>query len=328
MTSSRTLQLGSCIVKAKGGMGNRLLCAASGILWSRAAGREPFVDWRDKAYSRSGENSFLHFFDNATVLREPPAETDDVHPPVWRGHLDMSVSEMFHAYDPDKHSSFTIHKKYSIDPSRAEYPQSLVVFWYYMGRFASIAPLARARLPGHAGLSVEEIARKALREELPLRQEIRERIERFARDHWAERVIGVHVRHTDQTTNLGKLERAAEAHRRRMPDAAIFLATDNRQVEESYRRKFGRVITTPKWFPPEGATMHQSEHCADPVENGVEALVDMYLLARCDALVYASRSTFSEISRLVSDIPPNRVTDIDRHNPKVVGLRLARRVIS
>jgi hypothetical protein len=319
-------QSGVCVVKTKGGMGNRMLCAASGILWARAAGRAPFVDWRDNAYSRGGANAFFDFFNNPRVLREAPTEPGEVFPPVWRGHLDKSVSEMLHSYDPDKHSSLTIHKKYSIDPARVDYPQALVVFWYYLGRFGAIAPVARERVEGYAGLSVEETTRKALREEMVLTDRVRGRIDEFVAQGWPERVVGVHVRFTDRTTNLGKLEAAVRGYLQRMPGAAVFLATDNRRIEDEYRRRFGHVVTTPKWFPPEGAVMHQNAECADPNANGIEALVDMHLLARCDALVYASRSTFSEISRLLSSIPADRITDVDRYDPTMVAKRVLRRL--
>ncbi|HZW11193.1 MAG TPA: nodulation protein NodZ [Phycisphaerales bacterium] len=315
-----------CLIKAKGGMGNRMLCAASGILWARAVGRAPYVDWRDNAYSKQGENSFFHFFESPRVLREPPPETESVFPAVWRGRLGQSVSGMLHAYDPDKHSSLTIHRKYSVDPARADYPEAVAVFWYYMGRFRAVAPLARERVDGYAGLSVEQVARKALKEELPPSVRVRERIERFVAGSWPEKAVGVHVRYTDRTTDLGKLKAATREQLRRLPGAKVFLATDNRRVEEEFRREFGEVLTTPKWFPPEGAVMHQNEQCADPVANGVEALTDMYLLARCDALVYASRSTFSEISRLISEIPPDRVADVDRRDPTMIAKRMLRRL--
>ncbi|MBK7405912.1 MAG: hypothetical protein IPJ41_15150 [Phycisphaerales bacterium] len=200
-----------------------------------------------------------------------------------------------------------------------------MVFWYYMGRFEAIAPLVRKRLPGYEGLGIEQIARKALREELPLNDAVHSRIQEFTRSGWPQRVVGVHVRYTDRTTDLGKLQAAVRERLREMPDAAVFLATDNKRVEEDYRRQFRNVITTPKWFPPEGATMHQNDACADPVANGVEALVDMYLLACCDALVYASRSTFSEISRLISKIPDERTTDVDRRDPGMIAKRFLRR---
>jgi hypothetical protein len=56
-------------------MGNRMLCAASGLIWARAVGRACFVDWRDDAYSREGENSLFHFFDPPHAIRDPRAST-------------------------------------------------------------------------------------------------------------------------------------------------------------------------------------------------------------------------------------------------------------
>lgn len=315
-----------CVVKTKGGMGNRMLCAASGILWARAVGREVFVDWRDTSYSRDKENSFPHFFANPRVLTEPPALEGDVYPPVWRGHLDVPVDEMFFQYDPNAHSSLTIHKKYSIDPSRADYAERTVVFWYYMGRFHDMAKLVRAKVPGYAELSVREISRKAVREELPLTEALRARVDSFATEHFTGPVIGVHVRYSDLTTDLSKLEAAVRAQRSALPGAAVFLATDNQGVEKDYREKFDRVITMPKWFPAEGGTMHQNDDCADPVTNGEEALLDMHLLSRCDALVYAGRSTFGEIASLLSDAPAARITDVDRRDPKLLTKRFIRRL--
>jgi len=80
MTTAPT-QSDICIVKTKGGMGNRMLCAASGILWAKAVGRVPFVDWRDEAYSRERENSFFHFFENPAVLHDPPDNEHEIYPP-------------------------------------------------------------------------------------------------------------------------------------------------------------------------------------------------------------------------------------------------------
>ncbi|QKK07440.1 MAG: hypothetical protein HND58_04230 [Planctomycetota bacterium] len=307
-------------------MGNRMLCAASGILWAKAAGRSVYVDWRDEAYSRNRENSFHSFFAAPGVLRDAPADRDDTFPPVWRGHMDLSVSEMLHRFDPDKHSSLTVHKKYSIDPSRTNYTQPTVVFWYYMDRFRDMAKLVRARVEGYAGLSVGEISRKAIGEELPLVAPLRGRVDAFVEAHFTVPIVGVHVRHSDLAADLSKLESAVREQLASLPGAAVFLATDNRGVEEEYLKKFDRVITTPKWFPPEGAAMHQNKCCADPVANGEEALLDMHLLSRCDALVYAGRSTFGEIACLLSDAPRGQITDVDRRDPMVFTKRFIRRL--
>ena len=316
------------VIKTKGGMGNRMLCAASGLLWAKAVGRGAFVDWRDATYSRDGENSFFHFFKGEGLLNSPPAERGEVFPRAWRGNLDRTVSDMLHTYDPTKHASLRIHRKYSINPARSDYSQPIVVFWHYMGRFASMARLVRARVPGYGGLSVKGITRRAIREELKLSDLVCESMDAFTQAEWPDHVIGVHVRYSDLTANLEKTEKAVRRMVAEHPDAAIFLATDNKDIEDDYRSKFKSVLTTPKWFPTDGKPLHQHEHCEDPVTNGVGALVDMFLLSRCQGLVYSSLSTFSVISACLSDADPRMIVDLDRYNPVVRGKAFVRRLCS
>ncbi len=44
------------------------------------------------------------------------------------------------------------------------------------------------------------------------------------------------------------------------------------------------------------------------------ALVDMMALSRCAGLVYCSRSTFAETSRLYGNFKAERLVDVDRLN--------------
>ena len=162
---------------------------------------------------------------------------------------------------------------------------------------------------GYGGLDKNGIIKKVLKEEMPLQENIRIRIDDFKQKYWAEKVIGVHIRYTDRK-NLGRLLD-------RYPDAHIFLATDNKNVEEEYKSKFKNVFSTSKWYPESGGSMHQNGGCENKVENGIEALVDMYLLADCDGLVYSGQSTFSVISSILSDANRSDIIDIDRFNLKL-----------
>ena len=170
--------------------------------------------------------------------------------------------------------------------------------------------------------------RKVLLECMPVNGEICQRMADFKARYWQRPVIGVHIRHTDLRSNLVQHERYLKRILERVPDAHIFLATDNRQVNEDYRRQFKNVISTQKWFPDEESSMHQNPTCSDRITNGIDALVDMYLLADCDYLIYASASTFSWISRLLSSLPPNRVIDVERFSPRVRLKRLIRELVT
>lgn len=318
-----------CIVKTKGGMGNRMLCAASGILWARAVGRRCYVDWRDDAYSRNGENSLFHFFDPPHVDRELGSFADDsVEPAVWRGRTDTSVSKLFHEIDFAAHRSILAHKRYSIDPARDDQTAEAVVFWHYMDQIQRASRLIRNNIPGYARLGYKAIISKALIEELPLRADLAADIDLFASEHFRGPMIGVHIRYSDRKAPVEKCEAAVRRLLAKHPNASLFLATDSRKIEESFAEKFGTVIVTSKWLPELGEAAHQNPNCQDAVANGVEALRDMMLLARCDALVYARRSTFSFVSHCVGGFEPGTVVDVDRADPSVLARRLLRRIVA
>jgi hypothetical protein len=152
---------------------------------------------------------------------------------------------------------------------------------------------------------------------MKLDDDIHQRISEFKSKNWHQTVIGLHIRHTDLKTNLLKYERPLRRFLECASDAYVFLATDNRRISEDYHKRYKNVFSTPKWFPDETGSIHQNRSCPDKVVNGVEALVDMYLLAACDYLIYPGSSTFSWISRLLSDIPSQNIVDIERFNPRV-----------
>lgn len=316
------------LVKAKGGMGNRMLCAVTGIIYGQLTGRRTVIDWRDRTYSNDCLNVFPKFFSSPSVYPETvfPKE-GTIRPSIWTDKLEKPVGEMIQTYDPNKHRSIWIHRKYSVDIRRLDYDEDIIVFWYYTGRIRLLKRHLHNGQGGFAGLETNSIIRKVLTEQMLLREDILQLIEEFKAKHWSEKVIGVHIRHTDRKTNLAKYEKHLFRFLKRYPDAHIFLATDNRQVSQEYCKRFNKVFSTPKWFPIGMSSMHQNTNCPDKVVNGIEALVDMYLLAECDCLIYSGYSTFSLISRVLSDAQPGNVVDIERFNVKVLLKQLIRELV-
>ncbi len=315
-------------IKAKGGMGNRMLCAASGMLWAELAGRVPFIDWRDDAYSLERENSIFHFFDPPGALREPPlTEGRDVVPAVWKDRLDSPLAETIQADDPSLHSSAFAHRRYSIDARRTDQPEAIAVFWHYTGRFEQLASRAAGPLEIRTA-SLRSVIGAAMKRYLPPVPSLRDRIDRFRNGSFGKQTVGVHVRYTDRTTNLDRLLAETARLAGKIDADTVFLATDNAIVSERFASAFPRVVETEKWLPEPGQVMHQNAACADRKENGMEALTDMNLLAACDGLVYASRSTFSVLSHCIGEFKQGTVIDIDRRDPKIIARKLARRVIA
>ena len=317
------------VVKAKGGMGNRMLCAVTGIIYGQLTGRKTIIDWRDGAYSNDGSNTFAKFFSCSSVYPEtilPEGAT--VRPQIWTNRLDKSMSNLIQTYDPNKHGSVLIHRKYSIDVRDLEYAEDILVFWYYKGRIRFLRKHLSNPEYGFDGLTRPQIIRKVLAEEMKVTDEVRQRLDDYKSANWPDKVIGVHVRHTDRKTNLAKYEKHLCRFIKRYPDAHIFLTTDNQQVNKEYRSRFKNVFSTSKWFPNGMLSMHQNMNCPDKIANGIEALVDMHLLAQCDCLIYSGYSTFSQISHILSDAPPENIIDIDRFNVKVRSKKLIRELVA
>ncbi len=316
------------LVKAKGGMGNRMLCAVTGILYGQLSGRVTVIDWRDQFYSNDDSNAFSTFFScpsvqPATVL---PAQ-GSIRPAIWANDRDTSMALMLARHDLTHERSIFIHRKYSVDVRVLDYEETVVVFWYYTQRIRALFDHLRAQHPRLTGLGIEAVIRQVLTTQMLLRDEIQRQIADFKARHWADEVIGLHIRHTDLRTNLNAYQRALQRLLKRAPRAPIFLSTDNQAISEEYCRQFKNVISTPKWFPRGMSSMHGDPECPDRVANGVAALVDMYLLSQCDYLIYPSASTFSWLSRILSGLPAKRVVDINRFNLKVQLKRLIRELV-
>lgn len=317
------------LIKAKGGMGNRMLCTATGILYALAVGRRPIIDWSDGAYADPGVNAFPHFFSDPSCSVNIPNENGKrVVPSMWSGNLDKSMSWMIHTNDPGKHSSLFIHRKYSIDPARIYYPEDIAVYWSYTERVGRLLRGAARHAEGIKGESKRHVLRKTLLEHFVLKPSIQEDIERFRSTRWADQVIGVHVRFTDRKIRLDKYEKPLRHMLDRYPNATIFLATDNATILSHFNERYRRVLTTEKWYPPAADCMHQNNSCPDKLRNGMEALIDMSLLAQCSALIYPSYSTFSSISALLSQAAAENIIDVNRWDVNVRLKRFVREMVS
>jgi Nodulation protein Z (NodZ) len=131
-------------------------------------------------------------------------------------------------------------------------------------------------------------------------------------------MLGVHVRYTDRRARLTAILKKVDAVRRR-DRCPIFLATDNAKIHELFLERYHDVVSTPHWYAPNGARIHQSRACRDRLENGVEALIDLYLLAECDYLVGDSTSAFAKVAGLLSAAPASR--RYDAKAPRVFNVR-------
>jgi hypothetical protein len=221
-----------------------------------------------------------------------------------------------------KHDGKISEQKFSIDLTKLDYQEDVLVLWTYTEKLDLLRAHFKGTFKEFSQLSKGAILSNLLKD-LILRPEIRERIDQFKGSSFNVKTIGVHVRYTDHRVSLWATLKELNALLRREPGLQIFLATDNLQIKNMFEEIYPDVITAPHWYPTPGLRLHGDKSCPSRLESGIEALVDLYLLAECDYLITDTSSSFSRIAKLLTKAPGSNVFDVKRRG--IRGL-LARRL--
>lgn len=313
MTADRYL-----LIKAKGGFGNRILSAVTGIALAEAIGRVPVVDWRDGHYAPRGVNAYTELFDSPDDVDVAAFDhRTDVAPPIWAGRLGEFPVDLVERFYPREHSNPFVYRKLAIDLARPHRPEPVAVFWSYLPKAARIRRHL-ARRPDGRRPRGDALSRDVLDRWFQPNKRVRTAVEELFADRPGP-VIGVHIRYTDRKVSLDRIAREIRRLRHRMPAAPIFLATDNEQVQRRFRAEFSGVFVIEKVLGDDSTTL-QGEFVGDDerLHEAENALIDMWALASCDWLVHSRHSTFSVAAALIGGIPRARQRDVDRWNPRVV----------
>ena len=309
------------IVKGKEGLGNRIFSALTGIMYARLSGRKLIIDWSDHIYSNNGANVFNKLFDcPMCCLIDDIPEADSVNPVVWRGNLQRSVYEM-DIMDGSITNNIESRLKFSIDPRNMQYDEEILIMWSPSNRIGQLRDHINRENKEFGSLSTDDISRKLLRENLILRPAIRKRVDKFVTERFKGETVGIHVRFTDKTVLLPKILTKLHELLKRMPNLQIFLATDNLEIKKTFEQKYRNVITTPHWYSKAGIPIHGNQDCPDPTESCIEALIDLYLLAECDYLIIDSTSSFSYMTKLLSEAPDSCIFDVKPREKPLLRLQ-------
>lgn len=172
----------------------------------------------------------------------------------------------------------------------------------------------------------DEDAEREIFRSIKPRSEIQARIDAVYREHFEPySMIGIHVRHGNGEDIMGHAPYWADPERalRQVYDAIekaralphtkpvrAFLCTDSALVLEKVSTTVPDVFTIQKRFQaPQAGPLHSA---ALGTEGGVSALVEMYLLARCDTVIrFPPTSAFTRYARLFAP----RVIEFDLSDP-------------
>lgn len=305
------------VIKAKGGLGNRMLSAITGLVLARLNNRTPFIDWRDGMYVERGVNLYPLLFDAGWM--GDVDQFDDAAttvPDIWAGRMADHPTDIIHRHFPNQHQDPFLYRKLGIAMNGADPAERVGVFWSYLPKLKRLAG-RMARHPAFAGKGIDAVTSDYLASHFRPVPEVAAKVDAIFRNV-AQATIGVHIRFTDRKAPLPRIIASIEKLARAHPEARIFLATDSAEAEEAVLARFPDVLRIDKALARDGQALHvASGEFADPVEEARNALVDMMALARCNWLVHSSHSTFSVTAALIGRIPRERQVDVDRFNPKV-----------
>ncbi|MCZ8137556.1 MAG: hypothetical protein O9266_14785 [Porphyrobacter sp.] len=305
------------VIKAKGGLGNRMLSAITGLVLARLNDRTPFIDWRDGMYVERGVNLYPLLFDAGWMGDVDQFDAATVTAPaLWADRMADHPTDIIHQHFPNQHQDPFLYRKLGIPMNGPDPAERVGVFWSYLPKLKRLAG-RMARHPAFAGKGIDAVTSDYLASYFRPVPEVAAKVDAIFRDIAAP-VIGVHIRFTDRKAPLPRIIATIEKLARAHPEARIFLATDSAEAEEAVLARFPDVLRIDKALAQGGQALHvASGEFADPVEEARNALVDMMALARCNWLVHSSHSTFSVTAALIGRIPRERQADVDRFNPKV-----------
>ena len=305
-------------IKAKGGLGNRMLSGVTGLVLAKLLGRTPYIDWRDGMYVPPGENLYPHLFD-ASWMGDPATFDDstDVTPSLWSGRMSQHPTDVIHSDFPNSHQDPLIYRKLSVDLRGADPAQQVAVFWSYVSKLRRLKRRMAAH-PDFSGKSLDEVASDYLDRYFRAAPEVSQAVDTIF-EGIATPVIGLHIRYTDRKVSLQRIMRSLERLKREQPNASVFLATDSADAHAAVLDRIPQTISISKALAEKGSALHvASGEYADPVSEARNALIDMLALSRCDWLVHSRHSTFSVTASLMGRLAQSRQIDIDAFNPGIL----------
>lgn len=285
------------LVKGSSGLGNRILAAATAILYGEISSRKVIIDWSDGSYSKDNINAFFTYFkaDNLADLKDLPI-TESIHPPLWKGRLKKSFGGLKNELKLRGYSDM------SCDVDTLNYQEDILVFCAYNSKIHTMRRLFNNQFSYLNKMTNPQILKTIISQNFHLQTEIKEQIEQFKSKHFGEYNIGVHIRYSDMKIPLDKIYQQVKKVTKKYKQAKIFLATDSEQILKDFQNTYDNVIVTEKWFSPSGKRLHQNwDECPDRLENGRQALIDLYLLSKCDSLIFSSQSSFGYVASLLSN---------------------------
>ena len=238
-----------------------------------------------------------------------------VRPSAWQGKLPLNWDQLYAEHGIPPWNRARAVDRFSFDQGVTDWPEDICVMWDFdqFKKLVRFLPRFYPTIKGDEPIEwmQGEVLRTHVRPSAEIAAGMADQAHRL---RGASPVVGVHVRAAEDNFRIRSAPpvsayvTAVEKAVRRIGAQAIFLATDNRDVQELFKTRFSeqRVIWTQKWLPAPGMALQLESGCPDRLQSARDAVMDVLFLASADYLVTMGNSSFSMLARMYSPVPENR----------------------
>ena len=324
------------INKGISGLGNRLRCVAATIEYAKKTNRAVYIDWTDGMFSAKGDNAFNKYFrivnyPSVTNLADANCKTfypaayakippnGDIYDYFERKQIENRyVRKALHyvfkgmhilgdrcqVIDDNVAKLSHIYQCFQLKPEyRRKYRET--------GLFTYGSHLNK-NIDADAVVYVSNIpfySPDTMRKHIALQPEIEELVNSFVKKNKLDRdTVSVHVRASGKKCfgDIKKFIYNLKIFCSKNNIKRIFLCTDNNKIEGLFKKHFPMsLVTQDKYIPVIGVGetgIHDYARDSGDEELKerltLEAIIDMFAMARTKYLFYQFGSTFSEISKV------------------------------
>ncbi len=313
------------VVRASGGLSNRLQAVLAGIAYCLLTGRTLCVDWRDGLYSDDFSNVFplwfsLQHIDIASCedVLEAYDTGAEVSPSFWKENLRECIAVEY-LFNNNEHMSSHHQTAYNLTQEQLlekdnKAPAILVYWGWDLQGVNALLTLLQKKFPLYSGLDSLEIQRALLQKHLQPTQSIQQEVRSFYTKHFGSAPLGLHIRHSDLQSPLPQMLATLQEIYRQGDE--IFLCTDNAFVEKMVQRLYPHCTVREKTFQGVNVPLHCYVEGISNVQKGFDAVVEMLLLSHCKHIIYYAPSSFSRISILYSQLDSQHIHAVPQQMQK------------
>ena len=328
------------VLKGMCGLGNRIMCLANAIEYCKRTERTLYVDWTDGMFAPEGVNAFSLFLEleGVSLVYEPDQIEGNSYYPEYAKQLPINFKlldyfECYHYHDCKKIfqymidiGSSVVHKFGTKDLFRRYF----VWWWHWYARDKKVRKHLQhhwgdiitfgENLPYHRKEDVvfyvdlaPSYPEENVKQYIRLSPEIQQEVEEFTVQHQLNKqTLGIHVRDTDKQNDIScqDLIRIVKDIMSQQELHQVFLATDQKRIQEAFSMEFGKqLVVYEKYIPSieSGGSLGihlWAEQYGDSdlkVQMFHDSIMDMWLLSETTYLLFQGNSTFSKISSDLKD---------------------------